>query len=75
MKQGLARLVSAESTRLDKELVTNSLLFAAMSRRAKEVNEHKWYESERVGYDIGFDRALLNWVIRYSQPLRSSCKK
>jgi hypothetical protein len=31
----------------------------------EEVNKHKWYESERAGYDIGFPRALIDWTMRF----------
>lgn len=30
-----------------------------------EVDKHKWYESEKVGYDIGFPRALIDWTIKF----------
>ncbi|GIT04814.1 MAG: hypothetical protein CM1200mP29_02250 [Verrucomicrobiota bacterium] len=28
-----------------------------------EVLRHKWLESERAGRDIGFERALMDWVL------------
>ncbi len=31
----------------------------------KEILLHKWYESERAGYDIGFERAAMDWMIRF----------
>ena len=31
----------------------------------EEVNKHKWYESERAGYDIGFVKALIDWTIKF----------
>ena len=27
----------------------------------EEILRHKWIESEKAGYDIGFERALLDW--------------
>ena len=35
-------------------------------RVMEEINKHKWIESEKVGYDIGFDRAAEDWVGRYA---------
>jgi hypothetical protein len=35
-----------------------------------EILRHKWFESERVGYDIGFERALLDWVAHYRSTWR-----
>jgi hypothetical protein len=31
----------------------------------QEVLRHKWIESEKAGYDIGFERALLDWTQKY----------
>lgn len=28
----------------------------------KEINEHKWYLSERKGYDIGEQEAITDWI-------------
>lgn len=30
-----------------------------------EILRHKWIESEKVGYDIGFERALIDWMLRH----------
>ena len=27
--------------------------------------EYKWIESEKCGYDIGFERAAREWVTKY----------
>jgi hypothetical protein len=27
-----------------------------------EILRHKWLQSEKVGHDIGFDAALMDWV-------------
>lgn len=31
----------------------------------EEVLKHKWYESEKAGYDIGFLKALMSWTIKH----------
>lgn len=28
----------------------------------EEIMKHKWIESEKQGYDIGFEKALLSWI-------------
>jgi hypothetical protein len=28
----------------------------------EEILKHKWIESEKQGYDIGFEKALTSWV-------------
>ncbi len=35
------------------------------SRMKREILLHKWYESEKAGFDIGWDRAHLDWMVRY----------
>ena len=44
----------------------------------EEINRHKWIESEKAGYDIGFEHALMDWVmhhragwLRYRQHVRA----
>ena len=32
----------------------------------EEINCFKWIESERKGYDIGFQQAALDWIGSYS---------
>ena len=30
-----------------------------------EIEKHKWIESEKQGNDIGFEKALVEWVTKY----------
>ncbi len=32
-----------------------------------EVMKHKWYLSENAGDDVGFDAALIDWVIQHRE--------
>ena len=36
----------------------------------QEVLRHKWILSEKAGYDIGFERALLDWTQTYRSAWR-----
>ena len=38
----------------------------------EEVLRHKWLESERAGRDIGFERALMDWVLNHRTKWRNS---
>ena len=38
----------------------------------EEILRHKWLESERVGHDIGFDRALTDWIPRHRRDWRAA---
>jgi hypothetical protein len=35
-------------------------------RVIKEIERHKWLESEKAKKDIGFDQAAKDWLNRYS---------
>jgi len=30
-----------------------------------EILKHKWIESEKHGRDIGFEKALIDWISKY----------
>ena len=32
----------------------------------EEINRHLWLESEKAGYDIGFEKAAEDWLARFS---------
>ena len=49
----------------DGDLLRKSLLYRQFQAQREEIMKHKWYESERAGHDIGFDRALTDWSIRH----------
>ena len=38
----------------------------------EEILKHKWLESEKAGHDIGFERALLDWVKNHRDKWRAS---
>ena len=42
-----------------------SLLVRQWECMKQEILLHKWYESEKAGHDIGWDRAAQDWMIRY----------
>ena len=45
--------------------VQGTALFQSWAAMKREILLHKWYESERAGSDIGWDRALVDWMVRY----------
>lgn len=54
-----------------KDMVMNSALYREFLAEREEILRHKWLESEKAGYDIGFERALLDWIVKH----RSSWRK
>ena len=47
------------------QLVRNSSLYKEFLAERAEILRHKWIESEKAGYDIGFERALMHWIVKY----------
>ena len=41
---------------------TGSTLYQEFLAEREENLRHKWIESEKMGEDIGFERALLSWI-------------
>lgn len=46
----------------------NTALYKQCQKRNEEINRHKWYESEKAGYDIGWERAATDWLVRHGSP-------
>jgi hypothetical protein len=60
-----------ESSSDAKTALMNSSLYREFLAEREEILRHKWIESEKAGYDIGFERALLDWIVKH----RSSWRK
>ena len=54
------------------ELLKNSSLYKEFQAEREEVLKHKWIESEKAGRDIGFERALTDWLIKHRSTWRKS---
>lgn len=59
----------------DELLLKNSLLYREFLAEREEILRHKWLESEKVGYDVGFERALLDWTKTHRANWRASRQK
>jgi len=55
-----------------KEFVKQSNLYQEFLAEREEILKHKWLESERLGYDIGFERALLDWIRKHRDSWRAA---
>lgn len=49
-----------------------SSLYREFLAEREEILRHKWIESEKAGTDIGFERALLDWIRKHRDEWRSS---
>jgi hypothetical protein len=45
--------------------VRNSSLYKEFLAERAEILRHKWIESEKAGFDIGFERAMIDWIVKY----------
>jgi len=48
-----------------KELLKNTALYKRFLEERQCILENKWYMSEEEGKDVGFERALIDWVTRF----------
>ena len=52
------------------DLLKNSSLYREFQAEREEIMKHKWIESEKAGRDIGFERALTDWIIKHRSKWR-----
>jgi len=52
------------------ELVRKSSLYREFEAEKEEIMKHKWIESQKAGHDIGFERALTDWIIKHRSKWR-----
>ena len=56
------------------EWVERSALYREFAAERAELLKHKWLESEKAGHDIGFETALVSWVVHHrAQWRRARC--
>lgn len=56
----------------DDEWVKNSSLYREFLAEREEIMKHKWIESEKAQQDIGFERALTDWIVKHRSKWRKS---
>jgi hypothetical protein len=60
------------TTTPDLLLLNGSWLYREVQAEEDEILRHKWIESEKAGHDIGFDCALMDWVIKHRSKWRKA---
>jgi len=56
----------------ENDVVRRSSLYREFEAERNEILKHKWLESEKVGHDIGFERALTDWIMKHRSKWRKS---
>lgn len=54
------------------DLLKSSTLYQEFLAEREEILRHKWIESEKAGRDVGFERALLDWVTTHRAQWRKN---
>jgi len=56
---------ATKDTATANDFLKNSSLYREFQAEREEILRHKWIESEKAGHDIGFERALTDWIIKH----------
>ena len=65
-----ADMPTAEAETNTSQFVKNSVLYKEFLAEREEILKHKWIESEKAGRDIGFEKALLDWIVKHRSQWR-----
>jgi len=64
-----SEMIAAQSEQ--SQFVKNSVLYKEFLAEREEILKHKWIESEKAGSDIGFEKALLDWIVKHRSNWRN----
>lgn len=45
--------------------LSDTALYKHFLKMREEVLKHKWIESEKAHHDVGFEYALVDWIVNY----------
>ena len=63
---------TATEQNLSQSFAQRSSLYQEFLAEREEILRHKWIESEKQGKDIGFERALLDWIRKHREDWRTA---
>jgi hypothetical protein len=64
--------VNMSSQASGENFVQRSSLYQEFLAEREEILRHKWLESEKAGQDIGFEKALLDWIRKHRDRWRKN---
>ena len=64
--------MSTTPNTLPQNLIPKSLLYRWHLAEREEILRHKWIESEKAGFDIGFEAARVSWMIQHQAKWRKA---
>ena len=62
----------ASDTLPEQGFAKRSTLYQEFLAEREEILRHKWIQSEKKGQDIGFERALLDWIRKHRESWRGA---
>ena len=62
----------ADGAGANEQFARRSSLYQEFLAERDEILRHKWLESEKQGRDIGFERALLDWIRKHREDWRKA---
>lgn len=68
----MSTIATVKDFETSRDFVKQSSLYQEFLAEREEILRHKWLESERLGYDIGFERALLDWIRKHREGWRAA---
>ncbi|PXA04597.1 hypothetical protein DDZ13_05325 [Coraliomargarita sinensis] len=71
-KENKKTRVSAPKGSSNQGFAERSSLYKEFLAEREEILKHKWIESEKAGEDIGFERALLDWIRKHRESWRKN---
>lgn len=66
---------TSQAPNVRQDFVQRSSLYQEFLAEREEILRHKWLESEKAGQDIGFEKALLDWIRKYRDTWRKNRKQ
>ena len=66
------QLIALYGQRLKRGMKNDVEMLREFQAEREEILKHKWIESEKAGYDIGFERALTDWIVKYRSKWRKA---
>jgi len=54
----------------NQDLLKRSTLYREFLAEREEILRHKWIESEKAGIDVGFEKALTDWMMKHRSEWR-----
>jgi len=56
------------------DFVKDTKLYRTFLAEREEILRHKWLESEKRGEDIGYECALLDWIVKHRSAWRKTTR-